>query len=239
MVRQAYPRRAAPRVPRLRVPPGRSGDVCGRVGRSSPSTPTSGHGRRSVRGHSTATPRDVTAINTPWRGDITRLLAQEGQLYLTTIIDVARRIVVWATSDHLHTALITDALLMACCWRHPTQPMIFHSDCGCPYSSDAFAHLAVQAGVRLSVGRTGRCWDKALAESFFRHLEGRNAHRTALGLASPPAARSSKVSTNSTDAKQPQLPQPATCEATHAAWPPLRECPSKRNELRMGNSVIP
>ncbi|WP_326673380.1 integrase core domain-containing protein [Streptomyces canus] len=34
-----------------------------------------------------------------------------------------------------------------------------------------FAALAAELGVRLSVGRTGQCWDKALAESFFATTE--------------------------------------------------------------------
>ena len=29
-----------------------------------------------------------------------------------------------------------------------------------------------RAGVRLSVGRTGQCWDNALAESFFATIKG-------------------------------------------------------------------
>ncbi|AOR29875.1 hypothetical protein BFF78_01160 [Streptomyces fodineus] len=34
-------------------------------------------------------------------------------------------------------------------------------------SSRQFADLAVEFGIRPSVGRTGPCWDNALAESFF------------------------------------------------------------------------
>ncbi|MGK5532021.1 transposase [Streptomyces sp. URMC 129] len=42
---------------------------------------------------------------------------------------------------------------------------------GCQYTSRQFAVLAHESGVRLSVGRTGQCWDNALAESFFATLE--------------------------------------------------------------------
>ena len=49
--------------------------------------------------------------------------------------------------------------------------MIFHSDRGCQYTSQQFAALAHQLGVRLSVGRTGQCWDNALAESFFATIK--------------------------------------------------------------------
>ena len=49
--------------------------------------------------------------------------------------------------------------------------MIFHSDRGIQYTSQQFAALAEEFGVRLSVGRTGQCWDNALAESFFATIK--------------------------------------------------------------------
>ena len=39
------------------------------------------------------------------------------------------------------------------------------------YTSREFADLAREFGVTLSVGRTGQCWDNALAESFFATLK--------------------------------------------------------------------
>jgi putative transposase len=40
------------------------------------------------------------------------------------------------------------------------------------YTSTQYATLADDFDVRLSVGRTGQCWDNALAESFFASLKG-------------------------------------------------------------------
>jgi transposase InsO family protein len=40
------------------------------------------------------------------------------------------------------------------------------------YTSAAFAGLADDYQVVLSLGRTGQCWDNALAESFFASLKG-------------------------------------------------------------------
>jgi putative transposase len=40
------------------------------------------------------------------------------------------------------------------------------------YTSAAFASLADGYDVALSLGRTGQCWDNALAESFFATLKG-------------------------------------------------------------------
>lgn len=48
---------------------------------------------------------------------------------------------------------------------------MFHSDKGCQYTSAQYARLAERHGVRLSVGRKGRCWDNAVAESFFATIK--------------------------------------------------------------------
>ncbi|MET8102789.1 DDE-type integrase/transposase/recombinase [Streptomyces sp. NPDC005236] len=82
-----------------------------------------------------------------------------------------RRVVGWATADHLRTDLVADALTAACRQRRPIDPVIFHSDRGCQYTSQQLGILASQLGVRLSVGRTGQCWDNALAESFFATIK--------------------------------------------------------------------
>ncbi|MBE4762031.1 IS3 family transposase [Streptomyces caniscabiei] len=134
---------------------------------------------------------DPDGVDTRWCGDITYVPSQEGWLYLATVIDIAsRRVIGWATADHLRTDLVADALTAACRQRRPTRPVIFHSDRGCQYTSQQFATLATEFGVRLSVGRTGQCWDNALAESFFATIKrelldtrtwpSRSAARTAI-----------------------------------------------------------
>lgn len=116
---------------------------------------------------------NASAINSRWCGDITYVPTWEGWLYLATVIDIAsRRVLGWATADHLRTELVADALSNAIAVRNPTAGVIFHSDRGCQYTSAQFAALADDCAVKLSVGRTGQCWDNALAESFFASLKG-------------------------------------------------------------------
>jgi putative transposase len=111
-------------------------------------------------------------INTRWCGDITYIPTWEGWLYLATVIDLAsRRVVGWATADHLRTDLVDAALRNALTQRRPERGVIFHSDRGCQYTSAQFARTATDAGVRLSVGRKGQCWDNAVAESFFATIK--------------------------------------------------------------------
>lgn len=112
-------------------------------------------------------------IGARWCGDITYIATDEGWLYLATVIDLAsRRVIGWATADHLRTQLVADALQHAWRDRRPHGPVIFHSDRGCQYVSTAYAQLADRLGIRLSVGRRGQCWDNAVAESFFATIKG-------------------------------------------------------------------
>ena len=116
---------------------------------------------------------DAAAVNTRWCGDITYIPTWEGWLYLATVIDIAsRRIVGFAMAEHLRTDLACDALTNAIAARDPAPGVIFHADRGCQYTSSDYALLAGDLKVRLSTGRTGQCWDNALAESFFASLKG-------------------------------------------------------------------
>jgi transposase InsO family protein len=116
---------------------------------------------------------DASKLNTRWCGDITYIATWEGWLYLATVIDIAsRRVVGYAMADHLRTELIAGALSNAVAARDPQPGVVFHSDRGCQYTSAAYAALADDCLVTLSVGRTGQCWDNALAESFFSSLKG-------------------------------------------------------------------
>ena len=116
---------------------------------------------------------DAAKVNTRWCGDITYLATWEGWLYLATVIDIAsRRVVGFALADHLRTELVADALANAVAARDPAAGVIFHSDRGCQYTSAAYAALAGDYQVALSVGRKGQCWDNAVAESFFASIKG-------------------------------------------------------------------
>jgi transposase InsO family protein len=121
---------------------------------------------------------DAATVDTRWCGDITYIHTWEGWLYLATVIDLdSRRVVGWATADHLRTELVEQALCDAVTRRRPHSGVIFHSDRGCQYTSHRYAQTARQLGVRLSVGRKGNCWDNAVAESFFATLKTESLDR--------------------------------------------------------------
>ena len=113
-------------------------------------------------------------------GDITYIPTWEGWLYLATVIDCAtRKVIGWAMADNYKTPLITAAIEMAA--RNVDLPggAIFHSDRGSNYTSAEFAAALGGLGIRQSVGRTGICFDNALAESFNAALKVERVHRTA------------------------------------------------------------
>ena len=73
--------------------------------------------------------------------------------------------------DHYRTPLIEEAIRMAAANHRLADDAIFHSDRGSNYTSADFGETLKGLGIRQSVGRTGICYDNALAESFFATLK--------------------------------------------------------------------
>ena len=112
-------------------------------------------------------------------GDITYIPTWQGWLYLATVIDCAtRKIVGWAMDDNYRTPLIKEAVRMAARNIALPEGAVFHSDRGSNYTSAEFAAELAALGIRQSVGRTGICYDNALAESVNGTLKVELVHRT-------------------------------------------------------------
>jgi len=112
-------------------------------------------------------------------GDITYIPTWEGWLYLALVIDCATRMIVgWAMDDNYKTPLITAAVKMAARNLDLPEGAVFHSDRGSNYTSAEFAGVLESLGIRQSVGRTGICFDNALAESVNGTLKVELVHRT-------------------------------------------------------------
>lgn len=124
---------------------------------------------------------DPAAVDTRWCGDITYIATKEGWLYLATVIDCCtKQVLGWSMAPHMRTDLICDALTMAAT-RQPLAPgAIFHSDRGTQYTSTQFAKHLESLGIVGSMGRTGVCWDNAMAESFFAALKNELVYRVVL-----------------------------------------------------------
>jgi transposase InsO family protein len=121
----------------------------------------------------------ATAPGEKMVGDITYIPTWEGWVYLATVIDCHTKAVIgWAMDDNYKTPLIEKAIRIAA-RNYPLAPgAIFHSDRGSNYTSRQFAETLGSLHIRHSVGRTGICFDNAMAESFFGALKNERVHRT-------------------------------------------------------------
>ncbi|WP_346056619.1 IS3 family transposase [Amycolatopsis dongchuanensis] len=111
-------------------------------------------------------------------GDITYIPTGEGWLYLATVIDCcAKEVIGYAMDDHYKTSLITRAIRRAVQNRSLAPGAIFHSDRGVNYMSAEYAAVLKRLDLRRSSGRTGICFDNAMAESFFGALKNERVSR--------------------------------------------------------------
>lgn len=105
-------------------------------------------------------------------GDATYIPTDEGWLFLATVIDAcSRRLLGWSITDHLRTELCLDALDAAVGTRGGKTAVVgvvFHSDHGTQYTSDAFGAACAAVEITQSMGTVGDSYDcDAMAESFF------------------------------------------------------------------------
>lgn len=110
--------------------------------------------------------------NQVWAGDITYLKTHEGWMYLAIVMDLySRKIIGWAMSKRMTTALVERAMQMAITLRASTEGLIFHSDRGSQYTSKRFGRLLKKHHILASMSGVGACWDNAVVERFFGSLK--------------------------------------------------------------------
>lgn len=111
-------------------------------------------------------------------GDITYIPTGEGWLYLATVLDCCTKEVIgYALDKHYQASLIIRAIRQAARHRALADGAIFHSDRGSNYMSLDYHKALTTLGLRQSTGRTGICFDNAMAESFFGTLKNERIHR--------------------------------------------------------------
>jgi putative transposase len=114
----------------------------------------------------------VTGPNQVWAADITYIGIRNSFVYLAVILDLfARRVVGYAISRNIDSALCLEALEMAIAHRTPPKGIIHHSDRGVQYASGQYTETLMIHGFRISMSRKGNPYDNAAAESFFKTLK--------------------------------------------------------------------
>jgi transposase InsO family protein len=173
--------------PRVHVVLHRQGVVCGhnRVARlmqrhgivahsRRPSHPVTTQRQAGVEAAPNRLNQDFSALapNQKWVSDFTYIPTAEGWLYLAVVLDLfSRKVVGWAMSERMDTALVLAALRMALCGRRPPAGLLHHSDRGSQYTSLDHRTCLIEAAAQLSMSGVGNCYDNAVMESFFGTLK--------------------------------------------------------------------
>ena len=118
--------------------------------------------------------------NQIWVADITYVSTGQGWVYVAAILDLySRRIVGWAVSQQINTALVIMALNMALMHRQPPKGLLFHSDRGVQYASSEYRQALLNARLVASMSRKANCYDNAAMEAFWSTLKWELIYRRA------------------------------------------------------------
>jgi len=114
----------------------------------------------------------ISHLNQVWLSDITYIRIRTGFVYLAAILDAySRKVIGYAVSTRLDTALTLQALKMAIVKRQPGSGVIHHSDQGVQYASTQYTDELKRHGFLVSMAQAGNPYENARMESFFKTLK--------------------------------------------------------------------
>ncbi len=114
----------------------------------------------------------IKCLNQVWLSDITYIRIRTGFVYLAAILDAySRKVIGYAVSMSLDTALTLEALKMAIAKRQPGPGVIHHSDQGVQYASSEYVEELKRHGFLVSMAAAGNVYENATMESFFKTLK--------------------------------------------------------------------
>ena len=114
----------------------------------------------------------IDRLNQVWLVDITCIRIRTGFVYLAAMLDAySRRVIGYAVSTRLDTALTLEVLHMAIVERKPGPGIIHHSDQGVQYASGEYIGELKRHGFEISMARAGNPYENARMEIFFKTLK--------------------------------------------------------------------
>ncbi len=121
--------------------------------------------------------RVITGLHQVWIADITDVRLPRGFVYLAALLDAySRKVIGWALSRLIDTALTLRALDHALTTRPIAVGLIHHSDRGVQYASSAYVARLQEHGIAISMAARGNPYENAQAESFFKTLTTEEVH---------------------------------------------------------------
>lgn len=115
---------------------------------------------------------EIKTTDQVWVSDITYIRIQTAFVYLAVILDLfSRKVIGYALSENIDTALSLRALRMALQSRNPPPGAIHHSDQGVQYAAHSYIDELKLHQFKISMSRKGNPYDNAVAESFIKTLK--------------------------------------------------------------------
>ena len=133
----------------------------------------------------------LTAPNEVWVCDITYFRVNDRTYYLCAILDLyARKVVAWKISQRNSTHLTKRTLKSAVIDRIPAPGLIFHSDNGTNFTSNAFTAYAKKSGIihkQEEIYRKDYRSEKEMIRSIARYMDFYNNEHshTVIGYQTP------------------------------------------------------
>jgi len=119
----------------------------------------------------------VSGLNQVWVADLTYIRLPRGFAYLAAILDAhSRKVIGWALSRWIDTALTVQALDQALATRPVAPGLIHHSDQGVQYASRTYVERLQDRGIQISMAARGNPYENAQAESFFKTLKSEEVY---------------------------------------------------------------
>jgi len=114
----------------------------------------------------------ISRLNQVWLSDITYIRIRTGFVYPASILDAfSRKVIGYAVSTNLDTAMTLEALRMEIARRRPDPGIIHYSDQGVQYASGDYVDELKSHGFEISMARAGNPSENIMMESFFKTLK--------------------------------------------------------------------
>lgn len=112
----------------------------------------------------------ITKSNQVWCTDITYIRLSQGFIYLVAVMDwYSRYVLSYKLSNSLDSSFCIEALEEALMLYE--SPEIFNSDQGSQFTSEAFTHILLNKGIKISMDGQGRAFDNIFIERLWRSVK--------------------------------------------------------------------